>query len=347
MNPFRSALPLLIAASVATSLAAASQTSADVPQLLGPVFNLWLENDLVVRTDQHYTHGSRASWLGSEHVLDDSDIRWDGRIARWLPDFGMRPQTWRFAIAITQNIYTPRDTDIAEIIPTERPYAGWLYLSAALLKRGETAGGTPVIDSWGNTLGMIGPAALGEEAQNGLHRFRSLDLANGWDHQLHNEPDIGFRYSRALRFHAPLKGSFSGQFIPFAGLQAGTIQTFAAIGGQWRVGRNLPDDFGWRTIDDVLPPTGGRPLDGTGHRGFYAFLGIEGRAYAHNSLVEGNLYQKSHSVSLQPLLGEFKLGLVYAGKRWEFAYTHMVRSKEFQQQEDIDSFGSLSVAYKW
>lgn len=117
MNPIRSAIPLLMAA----GLAAGTSTLADTPQLLGPVLNLWLENDLVVRTDQHYTHGSRASWLGTEHILDDSDIRWDGRIARWLPDFGMKPQTWRFAFAITQNIYTPRDTDTPTLLPNERP----------------------------------------------------------------------------------------------------------------------------------------------------------------------------------------------------------------------------------
>lgn len=314
--------------------------------LLGPVLNVWLENDLIVRTDRHYTHGSRVGYTGRELSLEGDDLRWDGDVARWLPDLGMEPEAWRIGISVTQNIYTPRDISIPTVIVDERPYAAWLYTTSALLKRGRTRGGTPVLDTWAVNVGVVGPGALGEEAQNSIHRIRSIELAQGWGNQLKNEPAVGVRYARALRYDAPLAGSVQGQFLPFAGLQLDTVQTYASAGAQWRIGLNAPKDFGWRSIDDVVPASGGRPANGF-RRGLYMFFGVEGRAYAHNMLVGGSLYHDSHAVDMQPFLGEFKMGFGYSGKRWELAYTHMVRSKEFKQQDDIDSFGSLSLACKW
>ena len=336
-----------VAFAVASMAGATCLAAPSTDALHRPVLNVWLENDLMVRTDQHYTHGSRIAYLAQEHSLAGSNRRWDGDIADWLPDFGMIPVAWRPGFAITQNIYTPRDTDIPTVIMDERPYAGWLYATGSLLIRGKTKAGTDVLDYWAMNLGVVGPASLAEQAQNGIHKIRDIDEAMGWDNQLHNEPDIGIRYGRGLRYSAPIAGEWRSDFLPFAGAQLGTVQTFASIGTQWRMGLRLPDDFGWRSIDDVLPGSGGRLSEDQSVRGFYFFLGVEARYYGHNMLVEGNLLRDSHSVQIRPLLGEFKIGLVYSGKRWDLAYTHMVRSKEFRSQEDADSFGSVSVAFKW
>ena len=336
-----------VAFAVATLLTATCLATNSTNALHRPVLNVWIENDLVVRTDQHYTHGTRIAYLAQEHSLEESKLRWDGDIAQWLPSLGMTPFAWRPGFAITQNIYTPRDTDIPTLLVDERPYSGWLYATGSLLIRGKTTAGTDVLDYWAMNLGVVGPASLAEQAQNGIHSIRDIDEAQGWDNQLRNEPDIGIRYGRGLRYSAPINGEWTSDFLPFAGAQLGTVQTFASVGTQWRIGLRLPDDFGWRSIDDVLPGSGGRMGVDQSVRGFYFFLGVEARYYGHNTLVEGNLLHDSHSVQIQPLLGEFKVGIVYSGKHWDFAYTHMVRSKEFRSQEDADSFGSVSVAFKW
>lgn len=348
MHPTRPFAAVIAALTLTTP--SGSQILAGTPEtnsLHQAVLNVWMENDLVVKTDQHYTHGSRIAYLGYEHPLDDEPLRWDGKIARWLPDLGLEPKAWRTSFAVTQNIYTPRDTDLTTVIPEERPYAGWLYATGALLIRGTSSAGTPMLDYWAMNLGVVGPASLADESQNTLHRIRGIDEARGWDTQLKNEPDLGFRYGRGLRFNAPIRGEFASQFLPFAGVQLSTIQTFASVGTQWRLGWQLPDDFGWRSIDDVLPGSGGRTPETLNRRGWYVYFGVEARYYGHNMLVEGNLYHDGHSVQIRPLLGEVKIGVVYSGKRWDIAYTHMIRSKEFRAQEDLDSFGSFSVAFKW
>lgn len=340
--------PLLLACAFVAAMPAVAATDPDsldhLP--LQGVLNVWLENDLMVRTDQHYTHGSRIAYTTAEKPLDP-DTDWIARAVHFLPSPAMDPASYRTSLALTQNIYTPRDISIPTIIPEERPYAGWLYATLGLQSLGRSAGNTPILDYWAINLGVVGPASLAEQAQNGIHGIRDIEKARGWDNQLRNEPDIGIRYGRGLRYRATLSESVAGEFLPFAGAQLGTVQTFASIGTQWRIGYNLPTDFGWRSIDDVLPATGGRQKDGSNPRGIYIFWGVEARYYGHNMLVEGNLLHDSHWVQIQPLLGEFKIGLVYSGKRWDIAYTHMVRSKEFRTQEDADSFGSLSLAYKW
>ncbi len=330
------------------ALSAVCRAEDVAPDLKGHVVNLWLENDLVVRTDGHYTHGTRVGYLGAERAWEAHDEAWFGRLAEWLPTPWMDPVAWRGGIAITQNIYTPRDIQYSTLLTEDRPYAGWMYLTPTLERRGFTPSGkTPTLDICSFNVGVVGPAALGQEAQNWIHDTRNLPEAQGWNNQLRNEVDLDVRYAKALRFDAPMTETFHGQFIPHAGLQAGTVQSFASVGAQWRVGWNLPGDFGWRSIDEIIPASGGRANAEHLKRGCYAFLGAEGRAFANNMLLDGNLYHDSHHVEKRRLVGDIRVGLVYVGKRWEFAYTHAIRSKEFRQQKDVDSFGSLSVAFKW
>lgn len=338
-------VPSLLGA-VATLVGVAAHLAAETPVLLGPVSSLWLENDLVVRTDQHYTHGTRIGHVGAEHDASEAGDG-AGRMAHWLPDMGQRPVAWRPALSITQSIYTPGDISRADLIPDDRPYAGWLYLTGSMLKRGTLAGGTPVVDAWSVQLGIVGPASLAEKSQNSVHRIRALPLAQGWKHQLRNEPDAGVRYARSLRLSAPVRGEWSSDFIPHVGLVAGSAQTFASAGAQWRVGLRLPKDFGWRSIDDIIPSTSGRPVSGLATWGVHGFLGLDARVFGHNVLVQGNLFQDSHSLPLQRVVGEVKVGVVYSGRRIDVAYTHQVRTAEYEGQDDVDSFGSLSVAFKW
>jgi hypothetical protein len=320
--------------------------AADPSPRLGPVTSLWLENDLFVRTDQHYTHGTRIAHAGAERDASEP-ARGLGHIDAWLPSLGNHAVAWRPALSLTQNIYTPEDTSRPDLIPNERPYAGWLCLTGSMLRRGASRSGVPMLDAWSAHVGVVGPASLAEQSQNTVHRIRALPLAQGWENQLRNEPDVGVRYARALRYAAPVRGEWSAEFIPHVGLVGGTAQSFASMGGQWRVGLRLPNDFGWRSIDDVIPASGGRPTSGPITWGLHGFLGVDARVFGHNVLIQGNLFRDSHSVPLQRVVGEVKAGLVYSGRRIDVAYTHQVRTTEFEGQGDVDSFGSVSVALKW
>ncbi|HTI71275.1 MAG TPA: lipid A deacylase LpxR family protein, partial [Candidatus Limnocylindria bacterium] len=294
---------------------------------------VWVENDLVVKTDRHYTSGAKVAYLNSERPVD-SDAA-EAAVGRWLPDFGLQTTAIRWGIALSQDIYTPADIQALIPPPDDRPYAGYLYTTLYLQKRGRTGRGTEELDQWSLDLGIVGPPALGELAQNTVHRLRGFDTAKGWGSQLHTEPAVNLHYLRTLRYTTSIGQGLQADFLPQYGVTGGTTYDFAEVGGQVRLGWNLADDFGRRCNQETLPGAGGRS-DTDGH-GFsiYGLLGLDGRAVAHNTLLEGNLFQESRSVKIRHFVGEVKAGVGLGWGRWELAYIQSLRSKEYVRQPSV------------
>ena len=335
------ALPLFLAAPL---------LHAAEPDLLGPAFNLVAENDMVVRTDRHYTHGTKLTLLGSEVAVarEQPGFHFPVWLAEHTPDFGAQPHAARLGASLGQSIYTPTDITTSAIQLNDRPYAGVLYASLLLQKRGATPGGTPLLDNWRLDLGVIGPQSQAEEAQNTVHSVRHLGLAQGWAHQLKTEPALALRYQRTWRWVQPDKlDGWGWDFLPSAGASLGNIGTYAALGGQVRAGWRLPGDFGTQTIDSIALPSMGRTSGAATRRGIFAFVGVEGRAVAYNAFLDGNLWQHSQHVDKFPLVGDGKFGLVYSGKRFDVSLTQVIRTKEFAGQREIDAYGALALSVKW
>lgn len=315
--------------------------------LLGPSVTVMHENDMVVRTDRHYTAGTKLNLLGSEVAVNGTNSSWPGWLADRVPDFGPTPTSARIGLGIGQNIYTPTDTATTALQPHDRPYAGVLYASLVLQTRGTTSSGTARMDNWRLDLGIIGPGSLGEDAQNTVHRVRHLPTANGWANQLQNEPALALRYQRTWRYMPAEPRDWGWDFLPAAGVSLGNIGTYAALGGQVRAGWHLPNDFGTVTIDSLNAPSGGRASDDPRQLGWYVFVGVEGRAVAYNSTLDGNIFRTSHHVDKFPLVGDTKFGAVLSCKWFDVTLAEVIRTKEFIGQREIDAFGSLAVSFKW
>jgi hypothetical protein len=80
---------------------------------------------------------------------------------------------------------------------------------------------------------------------------------------------------------------------------------------------------------------------------WYLFVGVEGRAVAHNIFLDGNTFKDSRSVDAEPLVGDLQFGLVLTWGRVRLSYTHVLGSHEFKTQPGNTQFGvaSLSVAF--
>ncbi|HEY7767443.1 MAG TPA: lipid A-modifier LpxR family protein, partial [Longimicrobium sp.] len=87
-----------------------------------------------------------------------------------------------------QEIYTPR-RDAPTPLEGERPYAAWLYAGAEAVVDGPGRQRSLVVQ-----MGVVGPAALGEPVQNGVHRLNGSQPQVGWAHQLGTEPGLLVRY---------------------------------------------------------------------------------------------------------------------------------------------------------
>jgi hypothetical protein len=306
------------------------------------------ENDkYFAGTDRHYTNGFRLSFLGDTKINESPDLV--QKIAEYVPTLNSqtaREQTYKVGVSLGQNIYTPADTEASAPITNDRPYAAWLYAALTFQAQSDDAKLLRVVEI---AVGMVGPAALGREIQNGFHSIIGVDHANGWSNQLHNEPGINLSWERRYRvgkITTPIFGLQSDLMVR-GGVTLGNIRTNAATGFSIRVGWQLPDDFG----ADLIRPAGGSVTDAK-HYSLYLFGSTEGRAVARNIFLDGNTWQDSLSVDKRPLVADLNIGLVlrtpFSGthlKGLQIAYIQNYRTKEFYGQVKGDVFGSIGVSF--
>lgn len=351
---------LSVAAFVTGALLCSATSMAQAQELLpdpaitpdGGFITLEVENDLFAKlanTDRHYTNGMKMSWL-SAPTKDLPD---------WLKSLSTPPlnnfftnddnitgTTYRVGIAIAHLIFTPDNTDKTTPILNDRPYAGYLHATFSLESIRSNDLGNAWQDQWKLDLGVIGPHAYGEEVQNNWHKLINAAASNGWQNQLKDELTANVSFERAWRsklFRTPDILGMSTDIIPYSTLALGNVATYAGLGGVWRIGPTLPDDFG---PPRIYPGSGGSEWFHTSTGlDWYLFAGLEGRAVARDIFLDGNTFRDSQSVDKRPLVGDIKLGAVVVLGSARVSFTHDFRSKEYYGQPKIDQFGSVVLGF--
>jgi len=111
-----------------------------------------------------------------------------------------------------------------------------------------------------------------------------------------------------------------------------------------RLGNNLKNDIGPPNISPGFPGAAFFS-PAKGGRSWYLFAGLEARAVAQNIFLDGNTFTDSHSVDKKPLVLDLQYGAAYQRNNMRFSYSHVIRSKEFDDQEENASFGSLNFSF--
>jgi lipid A 3-O-deacylase len=214
----------------------------------------------------------------------------------------------------------------------DRPYAGWLYATGTLQRRGRMARGLPVMESLRLDAGVIGPESLAEETQKSWHGT----APQGWDNQLKTEPGINLRYDRSvlLAFRSR-ETPWGGDIIPFFQVSAGNVHSFVGVGSTFRFGYNVPNEF--EALHEKQP----------GKWGAYLFTTAEGRWVWRNIFLDGNTFRDSHSVDKRPLVGDVKVGLTLVLKNVELSAAHTLVSQEFKGQKSLDTYGTAVITVKF
>lgn len=302
-----------------------------------PIWNAQWENDIFVGTgtDKHYTNGMRLSVLLPEDQLKGWVVDAAHTIP-WFPEGGRVRPAW----SLGHSIFTPEDIKTADLIPEDRPYAGWLYLGAGLVVENGR-----ILDITEFTLGVVGPAALGQQLQKGIHAIVDSPDPQGWDHQLHNELTLQATWQRKWRQLNAGSEGFGVDVLPHMGAALGNVFIYGAGGASLRLGWDLPADYGPPRIQPSLP--GSEYFLPTDRFSGYLFLGGEGRVTLRNMFLDGNTFGSSHSVDKRILVGDLQGGaaLVYRGVR--LAYTYVVRSREFTTQNGHDRFGAFTLSARF
>jgi lipid A 3-O-deacylase len=329
----------VLAAATLSLLAAAAVAQAPAPVSRDAVSNLTVtyENDQFGGADKYYTTGWQLAWRSTAPDLPPAIAA----AASWPRLLFPQNGTVRWGLAFGQNIYTPEDTSLQNPDPNDRPYAGWLYGSLTIASFTEQSLGSVELQ-----LGIVGPAALGEQVQNNVHWLLGIETSAGWDYQLENEPGINLIFSRQWRASWPVNSAnpdgLAYGIVPSVAASLGNVQTYAAAGFMVKFGSNLESDFGPQRI---RPAAGGsaffRP---NGRWGWYILAGVEGRAIARDIFLDGNTWADSRSVDKHPLVGDAIVGAVLIMPRARLTYTHTFRSEEFKGQGKKTQFGSISLS---
>ena len=308
-------------------------------------WTLNVENDRIANTDRHYTNGVRLGWVSENE--DGSDLELvRGTLQMLYPLADVRHG--RLGLELGHNIYTPADTEARTLIPTDRPYAGWLYTSASLYaetgeRKGDRYGDT--LDKMALEIGIVGPAALGKPVQNEYHKLIGVATSKGWDNQLKNEPGINLIGERKWRGKPARLYGLEVDAVPHIGASLGNVYTHVNGGATIRIGQKLNIDYGPPLIRPSLSGFGAiEPVDGLA---WYAFAGVDGRWVARNIFLDGNTFSDSHSIDKKPLTGDFVTGIAITYENVRLAFTHVMRSREFDGQSEPDRFGALSLSVRF
>ncbi len=318
---------------------------------------LWSENDAWVtgpNAISNYSNGLQLTFSPvAPHEPCAGDC--DGQAFRRFVDFmnifeagEQAPESEiRLRYGLSHQYFTPDDTQIAAIQPDDRPYAAWLSTSLEIVNErlvsDVNSSDRYARSSIGLRLGVIGPAAHGEELQRAWHRVCGCSDPQGWDLQLENEP--GFVYTlnhdRQLVRH-DFSNAWSVDVIGMAEAAIGNVYTGAEVAGTVRFGYNLSPRWQGKTMADIgydVHDIGSSP-------GFFLMAGLAGRYVARDIFIDGNTWRDSHSVDRTPWVSDQMLGLGMHWKQAEVRVTMTRRSDQFSTQLGTTWFGSVVVVWR-
>jgi lipid A 3-O-deacylase len=230
-------------------------------------------------------------------------------------------------------IYTPQFPGTQAPQPDDRPYAAALYGGLATIVRGESVRQTLELK-----LGTVGPAALGEEVQNLLHRTIGQAEVQGWGWQVRAQPLVELGWSRLSRHRLGAGVDWVGR----TAVQLGTPVTQAQAGMIVRLGR-LSEGPGW---------PGEAALTRVGAPGAWQlYAGFQARAVARNRLIDGATYGYASQVEREPWGGDLLAGgSVALAAEWQLAYTIALRAVEFSEPNGGGSLQAQrigSIVLRW
>ena len=129
------------------------------------------ENDALAATDRNYTQGLQYSRMGDREALPQGHAplpKWAGWIFRKLTlcEESDREEGCYWVdsgFLLGQLMYTPENISDPNLIPDDRPYAGWLYAGPAIRLTNKTGSQSHRLEL---NLGVTGPASrCGARAQ--------------------------------------------------------------------------------------------------------------------------------------------------------------------------------------
>jgi hypothetical protein len=243
------------------------------------------------------------------------------------------------SLELSQSLFTPRDTQLDPPNPDDRPYAGVLLLTGGLIHDSAWTQDVAAL-----SLGVVGPAALGEIVQNGFHSIIGDTPNRGWHYQIQDQVAFNLLLQRTWRLPVADMGGLQVDVLPSGAAGVGDVRDYVQLGGLARIGQGLNSDFGPARIEpglngtDAYAPTS--PLV------WYGFAGVDGQAVGYDVTLDGSSF-RSRSPSVPRIwdVGEFEAGLAVIVYGARLSYTQTWQTQEFKgAKAGLFNFGSLALS---
>lgn len=309
---------------LAAGLAAALPVGPAAAQLRA--FEFRLDNDTFVtprRDDERwYTSGEFLRFAFDaprDAPRDAADARlaaaWCARVVACDPD----ARTLRVA-SLSHRIHTPAFTGTQAPQPFDRPYAAALGLGLAWVVAGERSRQTLELQ-----LGSVGPGALGEPVQNAIHAMLGQPRVQGWAWQLRPQPLVQLGWSRLTVHRLGVPGVDA---VLRTGALIGTPQTQAELGAMLR--------FGAGGVEPTWP---GETIGAREQDGWRVFAGVEGRAVARDTQIDGAAFGYASQVAREPFAGSAFVGASFGPIRdWRLELSWAVHAVPFSSPVETYPF---------
>lgn len=267
-------------------------------------FEFKWSNDIVSRTDYYFTNGFAfeivAPWEKSNPA--------NSILIAHTSEYNVL-----YSLTLLQNIYTPKEKyHIPNQLNGDRPFAAYILLGAKKISFNKT-NRIKLYSEF--QIGILGPAALGEEVQNGIHSLLlTSGEVKGWENQISNS--MMLNYSASLEKSFSIKSWFELSGIVSAKL--GLPYTNARAGVRARIG-----------IFDVFPS--GFEYYSSQDFKLFLSLGADASIVGYNAALQGGLFSESIYTlnKINRFVGYANIGITLLYKRYELEYVQQFNTPEF------------------
>jgi lipid A 3-O-deacylase len=329
-------------------------TSALAQQLAcppeGPAVTVVFDNDargmtLFRGSDNNYTTGIRISVSLAPH---DASINDPDRIHRLFPFPGLTGQCHRTTWSIGESMYTPTRISDPNLIPNDRPYAGWAYLAYGIDAYSPNGKDSELFEI---NIGAIGPMTGGRAIQTWVNEnISNSPIPKGWSHQLLNSPGAYAFYQQKRRVLQAPRNDW-GDFAVHWGGALGNVVTYPSAGAILRLGYHVSATGPVRSVANapanLVPPAAQAPAVLL-PKPFSAYIFVQGsgRLVFRNVFLDGGSFaDEPHTIKRKGPVADVEIGFVMRYRDVTFTYRTVGQTHEFNQQNKSHYYGSIGITF--
>jgi lipid A 3-O-deacylase len=300
------------------------------------MFRLYEDNDLFNiqgnATDKAYSNGTRFNYFH----------RKQGALKSFVYDYMPRAGDSSFNTlgwSIMQIMITP--TNILRRVPEagDHYYSGALFFTHSLHSTNKVHK-LSMQSEW--IFGVMGPPALGKEAQNLVHGIIGSPRPMGWDYQL--ATDFLFNYNLTVE-KGMVNYRNAVEVIGGAQVYAGTMLNGGSLFGVIRIGRLTP------YFEDYI-----QQHTSTGKVKWFVLLRPSMELILYNALLEGGFFndhpvpeipgEKDGAVEVRRVGSQLDLGVGVALGKCSLSFTQKTMSAMIRGLPE-HTVGNISLEYSW